>query len=286
MNENEMPLTYDRMVGIPPAEEHLAEVLHQHVKELQTKHNEAMLPGEIEPTLHDVEIIKQTWDKVIHYLHLYGREVDREINLSAVHIFPPGGTEAYRPGLGGGAHSAKFSSILADRDPSDVKFSLILFHEMLHLLEYNALQITAPDGEDKRKIEGYRTGFSVRSRDGKESYFDVLDEAIVGMLTKKYFDEVLAKNPEYEGDIADGDESIDTSRITEGKELHELAEDIYENNREEFGNVQEVLDLFMRSSLSGNLLPIARLVEKTYGKGSFRELGEATSYENWHKKSF
>lgn len=283
---NEKPLTYDRVVGIPPAEEHLTEIVHQHVRELQATHNKAMLPGEIEPTPHDIEIIKQTWDKVIEYLHLYGREVGREIDLSAVHIFPPGGTEAYMPGLGGGAHSSKFSSILADRDPSDMKFSLVLFHEMLHLLEYNALQITTPDEEGKRKIEGYRTGFSVTTRDGKESYFDVLDEAVVGMLTRKYFEEVLAKDPKHEQDIAGQEDAIDTSRLPEGAELRELTEDIYESNRERFGSAQEVLDLFIRSSLSGNLLPIARLVEKTYGKESFRELGEAASYKNWHKKSF
>ncbi len=56
--------------------------------------------------------------------------------------------------------------------------------------------------------------------------------------------------------------------------LDKLIEDIYEKNKSEFSSSEDVFTMFAKSSMTGRLLPVARLVEKTYGKGSFRMLGE------------
>ncbi|MBX4190155.1 hypothetical protein KW791_02580, partial [Candidatus Parcubacteria bacterium] len=58
--------------------------------------------------------------------------------------------------------------------------------------------------------------------------------------------------------------------------FNQLAEDLYEKNKTEFQSPEEVFTLFAKAALSGRLLPVARLIEKTYGKGKFRELGEKT----------
>lgn len=54
--------------------------------------------------------------------------------------------------------------------------------------------------------------------------------------------------------------------------IHEL----YEKNREAFASEDGVFALFVRSAWSGSLLPVARLIEETNGKGSFRKLAEQT----------
>jgi len=63
----------------------------------------------------------------------------------------------------------------------------------------------------------------------------------------------------------------------ERKELNQLINDLYEKNKDEFQSLEDVFTLFAKATLNGRLLSIARLVEKTYGKGSFREIGEKSS---------
>lgn len=56
------------------------------------------------------------------------------------------------------------------------------------------------------------------------------------------------------------------------KEFNEFLDDLYERNKKEFSSREKVFNLFAEGMLTGRILPIARLIEKTYGKGSFREL--------------
>ena len=56
--------------------------------------------------------------------------------------------------------------------------------------------------------------------------------------------------------------------------LNNLIAELYEKNKNDFQSREEVFALFARAVLSGRLLPVARLIEKTYGKGSFRRVGE------------
>ncbi len=58
------------------------------------------------------------------------------------------------------------------------------------------------------------------------------------------------------------------------KKLNGLITELYEKNKNDFQSQEEVFDLFAKAALSGRLLPIVRLIEKTFGKGSFRRLGE------------
>ena len=64
------------------------------------------------------------------------------------------------------------------------------------------------------------------------------------------------------------------------KNFWELVTDLYERNRDEFFIEEQVFRLFLEASFNGNLLPVARLVNKTYGEtngvSAFRYLGETT----------
>lgn len=79
---------------------------------------------------------------------------------------------------------------------------------------------------------------------------------------------------------ADGSWTItayDYPYIRERRNLNKLTDDLFEKNKSEFSSKEEVFNLFVMAAMTGKLLPIARLIEKTYGKGSFRELGEKTT---------
>lgn len=62
----------------------------------------------------------------------------------------------------------------------------------------------------------------------------------------------------------------------ERKKLRTLVGDLYKENRDTFSSKEDVFTMFAQAHLRGDLLPLARLIDTTYGKGSFRLLGEAT----------
>jgi hypothetical protein len=60
----------------------------------------------------------------------------------------------------------------------------------------------------------------------------------------------------------------------ERKFLTMLVETLYQMNPGEFADKQEVFDLFAQAALTGNLLTIGKLVDRTLGLGTFRKIGE------------
>jgi hypothetical protein len=56
--------------------------------------------------------------------------------------------------------------------------------------------------------------------------------------------------------------------------FRDLCEKLYQKNQERFSSAEEVFKFFAQAAMTGKLLPVARLIEATYGKGSFRSVGE------------
>jgi hypothetical protein len=59
----------------------------------------------------------------------------------------------------------------------------------------------------------------------------------------------------------------------ETKWLREVIQEIVKASNGKFKNGDEVFSLFVRGKLTGNILPIGKLIENTLGKGKFKELG-------------
>lgn len=72
----------------------------------------------------------------------------------------------------------------------------------------------------------------------------------------------------------------------ESKWLREIIQGLYSANTHKFKNEEEIFDLFVQGMLTGNILPIAKLVDKTFGKGRFRELGKFNTAEYLSKCKF
>ena len=51
---------------------------------------------------------------------------------------------------------------------------------------------------------------------------------------------------------------------------------LYEENKDKFDSYEDLFKLFSAAMFKGDLLPIARLIEDTFGKGTFRKIGESS----------
>lgn len=69
----------------------------------------------------------------------------------------------------------------------------------------------------------------------------------------------------------------------ERKKMNAIIKGIYEKNSEKFVSIEEVFEIFAVAYFTGKMLPVARLIEGTYGKGSFRRLGRETKAEKVKK---
>lgn len=70
---------------------------------------------------------------------------------------------------------------------------------------------------------------------------------------------------------------IETSGFTyveERKNLNRLIDKLFQRNRNHFKNREEVFGLFAKGMMTGNILPVGKLIEKTFGNGTFRKIGE------------
>lgn len=173
-------------------------------------------------------------------------------------------------------------------------------------------QLGSRDGSERADIDRRRTGFWIRGK-RESSYFRDINEAITDELVlrfdREYFKDFpgLAQDLGYrdsfvkaearrlgvsEDDVIRDFIAVSTHKRENGgmilrfhpasyrkerQRFRELVTELYEKNRDSFGSEEAVFEEFARAAMTGHILPIARLIEKTYGNGSFRLLGEETN---------
>jgi len=208
------------------------------------------------------------------------------------------GVGLYIPGL---------QAVALEETRSGLEFLHGTIHEMTHFKSYNALQRTK--GE-KRKLDFYRTGLQVCTRDGKKEYLENLNEAVTEELTKKAMSK-FREDPLFQEEVESTNKNIaslpddavnvkrrpffyeETFYIRADKKwwkkrffaeqfsypeerniLHTLTKKIQERNKDAFENPDEVFDVFARAMMTGHLLALGKLIDRTFGKGTLRKLGE------------
>ncbi|MDA2922374.1 hypothetical protein MYX07_03860 [Patescibacteria group bacterium AH-259-L07] len=186
-----------------------------------------------------------------------------------------------------------------------LELATVLTHEMLHFNSFFVYEeseglvnkrpedllicIQTEDYEKDILLRRRRGGLKVLTKE-KDIYFGYLDEAVIEELTIRFSEEyfshidMLSKELEEENQLNHNFSSETRckpiSRYTYDKEredLHELVNEIYKKNKDAFGSKEDIFNVFAKAVLGGQLLPLARLIEKTYGKGSFRILGKITA---------
>lgn len=236
-----------------------------------------------------------------------------DIPAENYHIIPP---EVYKKGGGGGAGTA-FTTMQgmifnAERlRGNPVLFGSVALHETLHIKAHLSVEVLKK--EEGVGTRHFRRGVKIASSQkyddsGKyHEHFDGLNEAIVAAQEKKSLSKLLelpelSKEKEWllsdkanelrkelaqkegvsEDDIIWFDEKNkdDWKRLGYTQQratLDYVCNEIQKQFSDKYQNSDEVFKEFLKAHFTGQLLPIARLVEKTFGEGSFRLLGNMAS---------
>ena len=98
---------------------------------------------------------------------------------------------------------------------------------------------------------------------------------ILASLIEQYPDSISKQSIENASSVALNGARfrIASYRYEEIKKIDEIVKRIYDENKDDFESEDDVFNLFAKAVMNGGLLEVARLIEKTYGKGSFRKLG-------------
>lgn len=192
-----------------------------------------------------------------------------------------------------------------------IDFGMTVFHELMHLKGHFSLEVKKEDDEKiNKKI--FRQGVEVFSaiksdkQFKKHKHFYGLHEAIVAKQEKNFLQKFINQTflkKEKEQFLSDefqknkkeiikekniAEEDIYYAWISKDNKQKEwgvigyhqqrevldyIMEEIKKDNSDQFQNNDEVFKEFLKAHFTGQLLPIARLVEKTFGNNSFRLFG-------------
>ncbi len=278
MEKNNLP-HLDKLVGVPTNQPDIKNELEQILKE-RFIHGGERYKDELEKTEKDLLLIDLAQRAVDEILTKYGRSNVLKIPYENIHIFPKGGVEKVTDGaLEGGGHSVLMVSCVIDREASDVDFTITTFHELVHAKCFKAAQLTREFGA--QNLNEYRAGMAMVARDGAVNYFEDINEAVVGFLTNKFFEEYIRTNDSFKKEIEEREAAgspVDTSRQKEVQDMLRYIDTLYEKNKDKYSK-EEILAIFLDAGINGNLMKLGRLIEGTFGKGSFRELGRQTGYK-------
>lgn len=255
----------DRLVGKNIENE--AEKWHKEVIDLVEHVGAEDIEGyELPKTPKDLEIIAFAEQAVDDMMSSYGRTKTIAVPINNIHILKPGGTDEFTKGkFSNGAASNSQKSMIVDRVESDREFAAIIFHEMVHLKSYSAMQVI--DGE---RIEKYRAGISVYSRDYSELYLSRLEEIIVLYLESEFVRLHVNDLSVSDGQEKEALEGIDN--MHRSSKMNTLVELLFENNTGKFNNKEEIVHLLVDAQVNGNLLAVSGLLKDTYGPDALKKI--------------
>ncbi len=255
-------------------------------------------------TPEELEIISGALAHLPDFIKEYGG-VPAPISPSHFHIIdssklPEGRRQNYKDFAGLYCPSQQSSFIFVPSTRGDkLLLANVSMHEAIH---FNSFQSSDFDREI-RKMSDRAAGLSIMVKEGEErvAYFNYIDEAVTEELTKrfdnKYFGAIpaLAKEVEERGELRAkfacravaedflilklGSENILAQRYANDEERNKfwnMVEEIQQKNANQFKTKEDVFGIFAEAYFTGKKLKVARLIEKTYGRGYFGKLGEKT----------
>lgn len=224
---------------------------------------------EIEKTPKDKKIIDFTQRCLDEYISQFKKGDIYEVPEEKIHLVSIGGVLDFtNKKIAEGVAASRHGSCIVDRNSDDIIFSLRLFHEMYHLKDFTSIDVKS----EEPFLASRRSGITIYGKNGN-NYFSQTNEIINDYFCKKFLEEKIKYSDIF--DKEDKKNHVFTSPRTKKIDLfEEKCEEIYQKNKNDFSSKEEIRRLFIEADINGNLLPIARLIEKTYGEGSFRRLGE------------
>ncbi len=300
---------FDKVINLPKTPEleilGLSDYPEQLIRETQ---KQAILSDQIlreferEKSLEEIKVIVEIMNKVPHFIQEYGAESCKAFPVDSVHIlneddaenskiknYLESGTEGkYEP------YHERIEIMMKVGDYYNL--AKILIHELIHANSFQSLEKLSIEENDSEKfvLSPRRLGLIV-NQNGKYRQFRYLNEAVTEELTKrfcrKYLPEIdslkdkyleeystqiqldaRAKNPFLDVVLEEVD-GAGSSYWNERVSAVGLIYALYEANKNDFADYEEVFKVFSKAMLTGNILTLAKLVDKTFGQGAFRRMG-------------
>ncbi len=254
------------------------------------------------------KLVIQKSNEIINILVKDSGMTNFDISEQNIHIIPGSLYKEIKndDSLGNAHQEKQFIIINADLLKDPLERSSTIFHEIVHLKNFLAIDAQENSNKPRRKGLVVEPSFKTTEKTGHFNYFSGLNEAVVSEIKKIYFFDLIRSNPflekEYTWNSSKEAEhikrkkaeelGIDSSEIIsvdeknsfkrfayldQRKVLYYVVEKIFTDNKEQFQSKDEIFKIFFNAHFNGNLLEISRLFEKSFGEGSFRILGMMTS---------
>lgn len=252
---------FHKIVGVPHTTDEEKEKLNQFIIYGVQKEGGEFIEGhELQKTEKELELIEyvETCAENIANKYVSGNLV--KVPITNIHIVKKGSVREITGTSQDGAHSVKLRSVLIERQKSELLFCVVLFHELLHLKGYSALQLNITPEEVN--LAPYRSGLSIISRDSKKIFLNTLDEGIVEYLTKKFYTEISQHTDKFSRqEITQVSEKILRNRSKDVNYVEELAGTIHSANPDKFASKELVIEELVRAHFTGKLIKIGKLIE-------------------------
>lgn len=257
-----------KVVGGDTKDERATQEFFRHVFEHQP-----IAMWERPKTTEEMELIKEINQRLKDFVKKYGGEWI-EVKPENVHIIAPEKLnevqkqEAAQARWGAYYDSDKQGVVVFANHNLDQR----LLHEMLHLNSFSSFDLSRKTKGDRgaERRSGLEVTVDIDKKDvetGREIFFSELNEAVIAELQVRF----TKKN--WPG-------LFECPYKEERVVLRALIKEIYKKNRKDFKSEEDIFKLFANATIGGQLLPLARAIEKTYGQGSFRYLGDLTKSRN------
>ncbi|MBU4204601.1 hypothetical protein KKE19_01520 [Patescibacteria group bacterium] len=258
---------------------------------------------EKEKTPEEKEIVDVILEKLPEFVKQFG---GRPLKLTAehVHIIDPGKLneeEKKKNEKVKGRFNETKQMAEVFPDVNQLKFAQAVIHEVIHFSSFQSLTLkrgTESGGKDLLAIR--KSGLAIRNH-ANDFFFDEINEAMTDELSQRFEKKYFGKIPTLKDDLMARDairEKIkgkypELGKYTETTDpvtgeplgggysnarikLNNFLGNIYARNIDRFSSQKEVFEIFAKAYFTGRTLSMARLVEKTFGKGSFRGIGKET----------
>ncbi len=174
--------------------------------------------------------------------------------------------------------------IMKNKDLNLANFTKLAAHEMLHMKSYQSYRTNLE--KEPGKAFHRRTGPSITSRENpNKDFFPDLNEAITEYLVVRMIRE---RWPENRNDLPQAlkektthfsqqefiDQFGDVSYVGEQLSLMEIMDKVIEKNPDEYKTREDVLKIFGNAYFAGHILKLRKIIDQTYGNGSFVEFAE------------
>ncbi len=299
-----------RIIGAAPekvkeeARADISNVFHRHAENIPAEWREKFEQYEVSKSEQEIVLIQCINDATNDLLKEFDMD-PYDVPVENYHILLP---NLYKELAIIGHAMARWSeqAILFNANhfsENPVYFGSIAFHETLHMKGYLSLEVRAENGTIYIKADRKGVAVAGLSQNADHTHFEGLGEAIISRQQQKFTiqllsmpglehekewllsDEAMAlkkqiaeRNGLSEDDIiwvdkGKTDDWVGLGYESQRKALEYVCGEIQKELSDQFSTADDVFKEFLKAHFTGRLLPITRLVEKTFGEGSFRLLG-------------